>query len=168
MKRYHRTNHRLRVLSQLILPVLASVVILVSGCPNNTIKTENLAGITVSGDAEGLNGTTHSFAVDDNIQTYFKSSHNDWQYIQIEIDEDVQIHAFRRYMSIDADNYEKRARGCKGEGFSYSSNGSDWYEIKTYDAIGWEDYFEYSAPHPDANFRAIPLGGIYKKPNISS
>lgn len=102
------------------------------------------AWAAVTGDKPGLNGTTHIMAYDKDLNTYFKSSYDNWQYIEIDMENLVNLLSFRRYMSKDGSNISG-TRPNQGESVSYSVDGVTWTELTKDTTRGWENYHNYGA-----------------------
>jgi hypothetical protein len=81
--------------------------------------------------------------------TFFNSSSNNWQYIQIDFSFLGKFSAIRRYMSRDgADITGHRGRHLprQGEGCSYSLDGVHWINLTGNTTSGWEHDVNYR-PH---------------------
>ena len=98
----------------------------------------------VTGDRVGLNGTTHAVAFDGSTNTFFRSSYNDWQYLQVDFGELGRFSGLRRYMTSNGTNVAGR-RTTQGETAQYSMDGVNWVELTATNARGWEGYINYGA-----------------------
>lgn len=112
---------------------------------------------TVTGNKTGLNGTTHKLAYDGDLSSFFQSSHNDWQFVQIDLGCEVELKAIRRYMTHEGDtttgNRGYRTR-WQGEGASYSLDGVTWTKLTSTTTTGWQGYVNYK-PHA---WHTLPYG----------
>jgi uncharacterized delta-60 repeat protein/uncharacterized repeat protein (TIGR01451 family) len=98
----------------------------------------------VTGDRAGEGGTTHPAAYDGNLGTFFNSTHDDWQYVQIDFGCVGDLSAVRRYMSRDGVD-TSGARVLQGEGVSYSIDGGNWTNVTGPTSTGWHNYVNYGA-----------------------
>ncbi len=99
----------------------------------------------VTGDQAGEASTTHAMAYDDDTATFFNSSYDNWQYIQVDFNCVGFFSALRRYMSRDGTDTSGH-RSLQGEGVSYSLDGVNWTDLTGDTTNGWEDYVNY-VPH---------------------
>ncbi len=114
----------------------------------------------VTGDKSGVNGTTHNSVFDKNLSTFFKSSYDNWQYVQIDFNCVGEFSGFRRYMTrdgVDTTGYRVFTRpgrlrdrqspisAGQGESVSYSLDGVNWTKLTARNTNGWENYVNYSA-----------------------
>jgi len=98
----------------------------------------------VSGDRPGGVGTSHAAVYDSDTAIFFRSTYNNWQFIQIDFNCVGELKAFRRYMSrdgLDTSGY----RGAQGESLSYSLDGTIWIELTSSMTHGWQGYVNYGA-----------------------
>lgn len=58
----------------------------------------------VTGNKPGVNGTTHKMAFDGSVSSFFDSSHDNWQFIQIDFQCTGIFSGLRRYMTRDGDD----------------------------------------------------------------
>ncbi|KAB2835367.1 MAG: discoidin domain-containing protein, partial [Candidatus Brocadia sp.] len=96
----------------------------------------------VTGDKPGLNGTTHIMAYDKNLNTYFKSSYDNWQHIDIDMENLVNLLSLCRYMSKDGIDISG-TRPSQGESVSHSVDGVTWTALTKDTTHGWENYNNY-------------------------
>jgi hypothetical protein len=95
--------------------------------------------ITATGNQPGEAGSTHAFAHDGTLSTFFNSSYIDWQYIQLDFSCIAEIAAFRRYMTRNGTSTAGN-RGSQGEGFAYSLDGVHWVNVTAVSSTGWQNY----------------------------
>jgi hypothetical protein len=124
----------------LLSTVTLALVSLISGL-HGAMATSRV----VTGDRPGLGGTTHAMAADGSLATYFRSSYDNWQYIQIDFGCVGQFSAIRRYMSRDGTDTVGH-RVLQGEGFSYSLDAVNWTPLTGSTTHGWGAYVNY-VPH---------------------
>ncbi|MEW6220281.1 MAG: DUF1566 domain-containing protein [Thermodesulfobacteriota bacterium] len=115
--------------------VSAEFVLVPSQCPSPV----------VSGDRSGLSGTTHDQAFDGDTGTYFASSYDDWQYLEVDFGCPVQLNGLRRHMTRDGVDVSGN-RGPQGERISYSLDGVTWTDFLGSTTTGWESFTNY-VPH---------------------
>jgi hypothetical protein len=97
----------------------------------------------------GQDGATPAMAFDGNTSTFFKSSHHDWQYIEIDFNCLRTFSAIRRYMSHDGvqiTGNRGHTTPAQGEGVAYSLDGVNWIDLTGSATHGWENYVNY-VPH---------------------
>jgi hypothetical protein len=99
----------------------------------------------LTSDRTGLNDTTPASAYDGSVVTFFQSSYDNWQYLQIDLRCPTDLWGMRRYMTLDGTDISGD-RGPQGEGFSYSDDGMNWTPLLGSTTQGWEAYNNYS-PH---------------------
>jgi hypothetical protein len=87
----------------------------------------------------GQAGTTPTLAHDGNLATFFNSTFNDWQHIQLSYNCVIEIAAVRRHMTRDGINTTGN-RGPQGEGFAYSLDGIHWVNVTAETSSGWQNY----------------------------
>ncbi|HWN94581.1 MAG TPA: thrombospondin type 3 repeat-containing protein, partial [Methylomirabilota bacterium] len=109
-----------------------------------TVSASVPAAPFVTGDRAGLNGTTHAMAFDGSLTTFFHSSYNEWQYLQVDFGAPGRFSGLRRYMTSNGTNTVGR-RTTQGEGAQYSMDGVNWIELTAANALGWEGYINYGA-----------------------
>lgn len=126
----------------LLLPPLAWCPGLVLLLPVVVLSTD--AAPVVTGDRTGLNGTTHAMAFDGSLTTSFRSSYDDWQYLQVDFGVAGRFSGLRRYMTSNGTSIAGQ-RTTQGEGAQYSLDGANWFELTAHNTRGWEDYFNYGA-----------------------
>lgn len=103
-----------------------------------------LAAPLVTGDRSGLNGTTHGLAFDGSTATFFRSSFNDWQYLQVDFGTPGRFSGLRRFMTSNGTNTVGR-RTTQGEGAQYSMDGLNWIELTGTNTLGWAGSINYGA-----------------------
>ncbi len=98
----------------------------------------------VSGDRPGDGGTTHAMAYDGDVATFFDSTYDNWQYVQIDTRAVGELSALRRNMSRDGSDTSGH-RGIQGETVSYSLDGANWTSLTGDTTNGWQRYVNYGA-----------------------
>lgn len=116
------------------------------GSSNNVGCKEDVEIVNIRGNRTGINNTTHSMSVDGTVSTYFQSSYDNWQYLQVDFGEKAKVSRFRRYMTRDGRNTSGNRGNRSGEGFSYSLDGIHWIHVTKHTSQGWENYINYT-PH---------------------
>ncbi len=101
---------------------------------------------TVTATRSGLYGTTPAMAFDGTNATAFRSSYNNWQYLQLAFDCEIELTALRRFMTPNGSSTSGH-RGWQGEQVSYSLDGQTYHYITPATSSGWESYVAY---HPRA------------------
>ncbi len=96
----------------------------------------------ISGDRAGDNGTTHDLTFDGRVKSYFDSSYDNWQYVEIDFNCVGEFAGLRRYMTRDGRDTSGN-RGPQGEGVSFSLDGVNWTELTGPRTTGWESYVNY-------------------------
>lgn len=99
----------------------------------------------ITGNKTGEDSATHSLIYDGNSTTYFNSSHDNWQYVQVDFNCVGTLHGIRRLMTHNGIDIGGN-RGNQGEGFSYSQDGVNWTDFTGDTTHGWDAYVNY-APH---------------------
>ena len=116
----------------------------VTPTPSSTpTVTPTTCNPVISGDQSGEGGTTHAMAYDGNLATFFNSSYNDWQYIQVDFNCVDNFSGLRRYMTLDGSDTFGLRGPLAGEGASYSLDGVNWTNLTSSTTNGWEGYFNY-------------------------
>ena len=101
---------------------------------------------TIVANKPGLNGTKANMAVDRDTNTYFESSHNNWQYLQIDLGCLQRMTGLRRHMTRRNHN-ELGTRDLQGESVAVSQDSSTWTYLLVSNTSGWDPYVNY---HPRA------------------
>jgi hypothetical protein len=83
-------------------------------------------------------------AADGRFQSFFFSSWNDWQYLQLDLGCVGTFNGVRRLMSLG--NRAVGDRGPQGEAVSVSADGVTWTQLTSANTTGWESYTNYR-PH---------------------
>ena len=109
---------------------------------------------SISANKEGVNDTTPDLAVDSKTGTFFESSFDDWQTLQINFGCTGSFKALRR--QITKPGVGEDGRGRQGESVSYSPNGTDWVELTATEVAGWENYVNYGARNHA--WHSVPYG----------
>jgi Ricin-type beta-trefoil lectin domain len=133
----------------LVLGLLGLLLAACSSTPAPLIESQAVSqdcNRAVSGDRAGLFGTTHRMAHDGTVSTYFYSSHDNWQFTQIDFGCTVTLYQMRRYMTRDGRSTLFNRGVNSGEGFAYSVDGVTWIRLTGSTTVGWESYINY-APH---------------------
>ena len=99
----------------------------------------------ISSNYPGRDNTTPQATFDSDVSSFFKSSYNDWQHVQISFGCVLEVSSIRRMMTRDGDNSNGH-RGGQGEAVSYSLDGKHWINITGAISSGWEQYNNYR-PH---------------------
>ncbi len=103
-----------------------------------------LCSPTITGNYSGINGTTHDRAFDGSTATYFESSYDNWQFIEIDFNCVGQFNGVRRYMTRDGSNTTGN-RALQGESIAYSLDGTTWTNLTGSTTSGWGGYNNYVA-----------------------
>ena len=107
----------------------------------------------ITSDRTGLAGTTAGQAWDGNNVSFFRSSFDNWQYLQVDFTCVGQLSSIRRYMTRDGVSVVG-ARASQGEAVSYSMDGVTWINVAGAATTGWGGYVQYS---PTA-WHTVPYG----------
>ena len=126
--------------SKFFFRLLRCIAVLALICVSANQGNSALCSVNVTSDRSGLNATTPAMAFDTNTTTFFKSSYNDWQRLQIDLGCVGTFSGLRRYMTSNGTN-TAGARTLQGEGAQYSLDGVTWTELTADNTRGWEDYF---------------------------
>jgi hypothetical protein len=94
---------------------------------------------TATSSHPGRAGTTPAQAHDNNVATFFNSSFNDWQHLQLSFSCVIEVAALRRHMTRDGASTSGN-RGPQGEGFAYSLDGIHWVNVTAGTSSGWQNY----------------------------
>lgn len=116
---------------------------------------------SVTASHAGINGTVPANIFDRNPSTFFKTSHLDWQYVQIDLGCPIPFSGLRRSMTGTTN------RTNEGEQVQISANGTTWTALTGPTTFGWNSYTNYGANlHA---WRAVPYGwSAWLRPNTPS
>ena len=116
----------------------------------------------VTGDRPGLLGSIHGAAFDGNEVSFFFSSHNDWQYVQVDFGCVSTFSGLARKMG-DVVPHDRAftirfdgRRSFQGETMSYSVDGRNWTFATHATTTGWEQLGPYTSAR-DA-WHSVPYG----------
>ncbi len=126
--------------------IALTILIVTSLFPTTATAGTQLCDSTVSTSASGLYGTTPPMAFDGTNATAFRSSNNNWQFLQLRFDCEIELTALRRFMTPNGSSTNGH-RGWQGEQVSYSLDGQTFHYITPAASSGWESYVAY---HPRA------------------
>ena len=114
--------------------------------PLTVVNPEEKAAVTcslaITADRTGLSGTTPAMAFDGSTATSFRSSYDNWQYLQLDYGCAGVLGGVRRYMSRNAST--AGTRGAQGEGVQYSLDGVTWTSLTAQTTTGWQGYVAYT------------------------
>ena len=118
-----------------------------------TVQLAQSCSPSATANRSGLSGTTPQLAIDNNVQSGFRSSFNDWQYIQLDFQCIREFRGFRRYMSYLDVSGLPSTRGVRGhrtrqqgEGMLYSIDGQTWARLPNAASFGWDIYDTLGRP----------------------
>ena len=112
-----------------------------SGCFTTPRVTGHTTWPRPTGPSTGEFGTTIDLAVDGQQATWFQSSHDNWQYLQLDFGCVGELRSIDRLMS--KNGRISGVRSYQGEGVSYSTDGRSFTELTGATTSGWERYTNY-------------------------
>lgn len=114
---------------------------------SNCFSTPQVSGQTIGISPPrtliGEDDTTIQMVLDGQEGTGFKSTHDNWQYIQIDYGCIGTFRSLDRFMS-GATGSPSGRRGEQGEAVSYSEDGRAYIPLSGDNTSGWEDYKNYA------------------------
>ena len=110
--------------------------------PSTTTTVAPCPSPSLTASHAGAAGTTGDLAVDGDLNTYFESSFDDWQTLQINLGCVGSFQGLRRFMT---DPGSGTSRGLQGEGVAYLVDGLGWIEVTADSGGGWNNYVNYGS-----------------------
>lgn len=149
-----------------IFALLAALAAACGAQPDSLVDVE-ISGIgpgctpSVTASHAGINGTIPANIFDRSTSTFFKTSHLDWQYVQIDLGCAIPFTGLRRSMTGSG------SRLNEGEQIQISTNGTTWTQLTGPTTFGWNSYTNYGANlHA---WRNVPYGwSAWLRPNTPS